>query len=346
LTHRQKLVGALILSALFQSFILFAGFFAPYNFAVQDRERPFSPPSALHFVDARGHIHIRPFIYDLQDPTQSAGASAADPANPYPDYPVHFFVLGTPYKIAGVFASRIHLFGVELPAHIFLMGSDAYGRDQFSRFLFGGQISMLAGLIAAILSASIGLIVGGIAGYYGGWVDELLMRGGELFLALPWLYLLFAVRAALPLHISQWEVFLLLVSVMGLIGWARPARLIRGVVLSARQRNFVVAARGFGASDAYLLRRHVLPQTYGVLLTQMTLLIPQYVLAEVTLTFLGLGVGEPMPSWGALLSSLQQYYVLSSYWWMFLPALFLIPLFLIFYSAADALQEIHKSVTL
>jgi peptide/nickel transport system permease protein len=255
-------------------------------------------------------------------------------------------VSGTPYKIAGIIPAQVHLFGVEQSGRIFLMGSDAYGRDQFSRFLFGGQISMLAGLIAALLSVSIGILVGGIAGYYGGWVDELLMRGGELFLALPWLYLLFAVRAALPLHISQWEVFLLLVSVMGLIGWARPARLIRGVVLSAKQRNFVVAARGFGASDAYLLRRHVLPQTYGVLLTQMTLLIPQYVLAEVTLTFLGLGVGEPLPSWGTQLASLQQYYVLSSYWWMFLPALLLIPLFLVFYAAADALQEIHKTVAL
>jgi peptide/nickel transport system permease protein len=215
-----------------------------------------------------------------------------------------------------------------------------------SRFLYGGQISLLAGLIAAILSVAIGILAGGIAGYYGGWIDEFLMRGGELFLALPWLYLLFAVRAALPLHISQWQVFLLLISVMGLIGWARPARLIRGVVLSAKERNFVLAARGFGASDAYLLRRHVLPQTYAVLLTQITLLIPQYVLAEVTLTFLGLGVGEPMPSWGALLSSLQQYSVLSSYWWMFLPALLLIPLFVVFYAAADALQELHKSVPL
>ncbi len=332
-----------MLLAAFQSFILFAGFFAPYDFATQDRERPFAPPTALHFTDTRGKVHIRPFICNLVDSGRSGEVKQTDSEHPYP---VHFFVRGAAYKIAGVFASNVHLFGVEGPGHIFLMGSDAYGRDQFSRFLFGGQISMLAGLIAAILSVSIGVVVGGIAGFYGGWVDELLMRGGELFLALPWLYLLFAVRAALPLHISQWEVFLLLVSVMGLIGWARPARLIRGVVLSAKQRNFVVAARGFGASDAYLLRRHVLPQTYGVLLTQMTLLIPQYVLAEVTLTFLGLGVGEPLPSWGSLLSSLQQYYVLSSYWWMFLPALFLIPLFLVFYTAADALQELHKSVTL
>ena len=342
MTQRHKLAWAVVLLAVFQCLILFAGFFAPYDFAAQNRERPFAAPASLHFVDPRGHFHLRPFVYDVERPGQG-GETSSSPGVPYP---VHFFVDDTPYKIAGVFPSHVHLFGVEAPGHIFLMGSDAYGRDQFSRFLFGGQISMLAGVIAAILSVAIGVIVGGIAGYYGGWLDELLMRGGELFLALPWLYLLFAMRAALPLHISQWQVFLLLVSVMGLIGWARPARLIRGVVLSAKQRNFVAAARGFGASDAYLLRRHVLPQTYAVLLTQMTLLIPQYVLAEVTLTFLGLGVGEPLPSWGALLSSLQQYYVLSSYWWMFLPALFLIPLFLAFYTAADALQELHKRVAL
>ena len=343
MTHRQKLVAALVLLVAFQGLILFADFFAPYGFAVQDRERPFAPPTTLHFGDAHGNFQIRPFVYNFNDSDQNAGATNSDLAN---SYPVHFFVRGAPYRIAGLFTSQVHLFGVESPGRVFLMGSDAYGRDQFSRFLFGGQISMLAGLIAAILSVSIGILVGGIAGYYGGWVDELLMRSGELFLALPWLYLLFAVRAVLPLHISQWEVFLLLVSVMGLIGWARPARLIRGVVLSAKQRNFVAAARGFGASDAYLLRRHILPQTYGVLLTQMTLLVPQYVLAEVTLTFLGLGMGEPLPSWGSLLSSLQQYYVLSSFWWMFLPALLLVPLFLVFYTAADAIQEIHKTVTL
>ena len=343
MTHRQKLGVALVLLAAFQLLIVFAGFFAPYGFATQDRKRPFAAPTTLHFRDAQGHFHLRPFILESESSEVRAGADVLDARQVYP---VRFFVDGAPYKIAGIIPAHTHLFGVEQPGRIFLMGSDAYGRDQFSRFLFGGQISLLAGLIAAMLSVSIGILMGGIAGYYGGWVDELLMRGGELFLALPWLYLLFAVRAALPLHISQWEVFLLLVSVMGLIGWARPARLIRGVVLSAKQRSFVMAARGFGASDAYLLRRHVLPQTYGVLLTQMTLLIPQFVLAEVTLTFLGLGVGEPLPSWGTQLASLQQYYVLSSYWWMFLPALLLIPLFLVFYTAADALQELYKTVTL
>jgi len=343
LTQRQKLAWAVVALAAFSGVVLFAGFFAPYDFAAQDRNAPFAAPTGIHFVDARGSFHIRPFVYSSRDSDTGPVGAAADLDQ---TFTIRWCVRGALYKIAGVFTSRVHLFGVEQPARIFLMGSDGYGRDQFSRFLYGGQISLLAGLIAAVLSVSMGIVAGGIAGYYGGWIDEILMRGGELFLALPWLYLLFAVRAALPLHISQWQVFLLLISVMGLIGWARPARLIRGVVLSAKERNFVLAARGFGASDTYLLRRHVLPQTNAVLLTQVTLLVPEYVLAEVTLTFLGLGVGEPMPSWGALLTSLQQYSVLSSYWWMFLPALLLIPLFVAFYAAADALQELHKSVPL
>jgi len=154
----------------------------------------------------------------------------------------------------------------------------------------------------------------------------------EVFLALPWLYLLFAVRAFLPLHVAPNQVFMLLIAVIGMIGWARPARLIRGVVLCAKEREYVLAARGFGASDMYILRRHILPQISGVALTQAAVFIPRYVLAEVALSFLGLGVTEPAPSWGNLLAALQQYQVLESYWWMLFPALTLIPVFLGYYS--------------
>jgi peptide/nickel transport system permease protein len=266
--------------------------------------------------------------------------------DPSSAYALRLLVSGAPYKIAGLFSARLHLVGVSAPARLFLLGTDGYGRDQFSRFLYGGQLSLLAGMIAAGLAVGIGGIVGSLAGFYGGWIDNALMRGSDLFFALPWLYLLFAVRSALPLHVPEWQVFLLLVSVIGLIGWSRPARLIRGIVLSARERNFVRAARGFGASDAYLLRRHILPQTYGVAFTQLALLIPQYILAEVTLSFLGLGIGEPAPSWGSLLATLQHYDVLSSYWWMFLPAVLLVPLFFAYHAAADALQERYESVSL
>jgi peptide/nickel transport system permease protein len=341
--QQRKLRAAIILLVGFQLVVLLAGFFAPYNSSAQDRQSPFAPPTRFHFVDTQGRFHARPFVYGLKIESDKFGEYGINPTR---QYPIHFFTAGAPYKIAGLFPARVHLFGVEEPGRIFLLGSDGYGRDQLSRFLYGGQLSLLAGLIAATLSVGVGIILGGLAGFYGGWLDNILMRGAELFLALPWLYLLFAVRAALPLQVTQSQVFLLLVVVMGLVGWARPARLIRGVVLTAKERNFVLAARGFGASDYYLLFRHVLPQTSGVVLTQIALLIPQFVLAEVTLTFLGLGVGEPLASWGSLLSSLQQYSVLSSYWWMLLPALLLVPVFLAYYLAADALQERFKSVSL
>jgi peptide/nickel transport system permease protein len=238
----------------------------------------------------------------------------------------------------GFLPCRIHFFGAE-NARIYLLGTDAYGRDQFSRLLFGGQVSLLAGLLGAGLTLLIGLCIGAVAGYYGGWRDSVLMRFAELFLALPWLYLLFALRAFLPLAVSPLEAFFLIIAVIGAVGWARAARLVRGVVLSAKERDFVRAARGFGATNGYLLRRHILPETSSVLLTQAAILIPQYVLAEMTLSFLGLGVPEPVPSWGNLLSSLQLYSVLVSYWWMYLPAMIMVPFFLGYLGLASSLQE-------
>lgn len=343
MTLERKAWALIFLLAVLHVPVVGAGFFAPYSFSQQNRDWSFAPPSRVHFIDAGGAFHLRPFVYGIEpDPNDP---TAYEP-NIHEIRALRFFVHGTPYKLFGFVPANLHLFEVDEPGRVFLMGADGYGRDQFSRFLYGGQISLSAGSVAAGLSLLVGILIGSFAGFYGGWIDDAIMRGGEIFLALPWLYLLFAVRAALPLHVAQWQVFLLLVAVIGLMGWARPARLIRGVVLSAKERNFVAAARAFGGSDYYLLRRHILPQTYGVVLTQLTLLIPQYILAELTLTFLGLGVGEPMPSWGSLLSSLQQYYVLASYWWMFLPALLLIPVFLAYFWTADALQEHLKSVPL
>jgi peptide/nickel transport system permease protein len=190
-------------------------------------------------------------------------------------------------------------------------------------------------LLAAFLSLGLGLALGTAAGFYGGWLDRLLMRTGELVMALPWLYLLLAVRASLPLHITSTQAFFLIVAIIGGVGWVRPARLIRGVVLSARERGFVLAARGFGASDAYLIRRHILPFIVDVVLTQATVLIPQYILAEVALSFLGLGVGEPVPSWGNMLAEAQQYHALVAHIWMLAPGFAIIPVLLAYLLLAD-----------
>jgi peptide/nickel transport system permease protein len=337
----NKLIIAVVLLVLLQSAIVFAGFVAPYDPVVQNRDLPFVPPTRVHFVDARGHWHLRPFIYQWESLPQSVYEYKESRER---EYPIYFFVRANDSTKARV-NTRIHLFGVEGPAQIFLAGSDNYGRDQFSRILYGGRISLGAGLLATGISLLLGLFLGAVSGFHGKWVDEPVMRLAELFLVLPWLYLLLAVRAFLPLHISPAQTFVLLVAVIGTIGWARPARLIRGIVLSAKSRNYVLASRGFGASSGYILRRHILPHTYGVLLTQAALLIPQYVIAEVTLSFFGLGLSEPMPSWGNLLANLQQYSVLVSYWWMFAPALALILISLDYFTVANAIQERLQSAS-
>ncbi len=311
-----------------------AGFFVPYDPTAQDREHPYAPPMPLHFVDAQGGFHLLPFFYAQE---LRAGSFDQYGENRSRAMPVKFFVSGASYHVLGVFPLRMHLFGGgDVP--MYLLGSDGYGRDLLSRVLFGGQVSLLAGLIGAGLTLSIGLCIGTVAGFCGGWTDDVLMRVAELFLALPWIYLLFAMRAFLPLTVPPLKAFLLVVMVIGAVGWARPARMVRGIVLSAKERAFVRAARGFGASGGYLLRRHILPETASVALTQAAILVPQFVLAEMTLSFLGLGVPEPVPSWGNMLASLQHYNVLVSYWWMYLPALAMVPFFLGYLALASLLQ--------
>ncbi|MGA2694590.1 MAG: ABC transporter permease [Terriglobales bacterium] len=333
---RRNIWLGLSLLALLHLAVFFAGFVSPYDPAVQNRDFPFAPPTKLHFVDVRGHFHLHPFVYRSLPQPDDPGLYTESRAQ---EYPIRFFVDGSKYETAWIFSSHIHLFGAESPAQIFLAGTDDYGRDQFSRTLYGGQISIAVGLLATTVSLCLGLVIGLFAGYYGKWVDDITMRGAELFLVLPWLYVLLAVRAFLPLHTSPAQVFFLLVTVIGTIGWARPARLIRGVVLSAKTLKYVSASRGFGASDFHILLKHILPQTYGILLTQAALLVPQYIAAESALSFLGLGLSEPKPSWGNLLANLQHYNVLVADWWMFAPALALVSVSLGYLCVANAFQQ-------
>jgi len=321
--------------------IVLAGFVAPHDPTAQNREWPYAPPTRLHFVDNSG-LHLRPFIYawvaggDANDDPDHDSRYREDRTHAYS---LRAFIRGDAYSFLGLFETNLHLFGVDDPGKLLLFGTDEFGRDEFSRLLWGGQISIAAGLVAAAVTLVLGSIAGLVAGYFGGWIDETLMGTSELFLSLPWLYFLLGVRAFLPLHVSPARTFLLLVCVIGLIGWASPARILRGVVLSSRTRNYVAAARGFGASNFYILRRHVLPDTSSVLLTQAALLVPRYIAAEVALSFFGLGVNEPTPSWGNMLAALQQYSVLISYGWMLAPALALFITSVMYYLLADALHS-------
>ena len=325
MSSSKKTVALLAALCALHLAVLFAGFLSPNDPVRQNRDLPFAPPTPIHFAASRSIRVSSPFVCAIDENRNEPDQYVENCRH---TYPVQLLVRGAPYTLLGIVRSNLHLFGVSAPARLFLMGTDAYGRDVFSRFLFGGEVTLFAGLLATALTLILGTILGILSGYYGGWVDAAVMRGAELFLALPWLYLLFALRAFLPLSLNAVQAFLLLIAVIGIVGWARPARMIRGVVLSSRERHYLLAARLFGGSDGYLMRRHILPDTYSIVMTQAALLIPQYVLAEVVLSFLGLGVGEPTPSWGNMLSTLQQYSVLASYWWMVIPGLALVPVFL------------------
>lgn len=333
---KRKVIVVLLAIAAMHLISLGAGFISPYDFAQQNRDLLYAPPSRLHFFDTNGRWHLRPVVCVLDDNSDSSWTYVEDRSR---CFPVQFLTRGSKYNFLGVFHCSLHLFGVDPQTRLFLVGSDGFGRDVFSRVLYGSQLSLFCGLLAMMLSLSIGVLLGVAAGYYGGWLDAAVMRCAELFLALPWIYLLFAIRAFLPLHISAGRMFFLLFAVIGFVGWARPARLIRGIALSGRERSYLLAAKSLGGSDLYLMKRHLLPQAYSILLTQAGLLIPQYILAEVTLSFLGLGVGEPSPSWGNMLATLLQYDVLVSYWWMWAPGLLLIPVFLLYHVLGNALQE-------
>jgi peptide/nickel transport system permease protein len=304
--------------------VLSAPFVAPYDPTTQHREQALAPPTGVHLVDRSGHIHLRPFVY--------ADGAADQPIA----YPVRFFALSAGEHARGT--SR-HLFTTDPPADIFLFGTDALGRDQFSRLLYGGRVSLGAGLLAATLALAVGVVCGGIAGFFGGWIDAAVMGASDVFMALPWLYLLLAIRAALPLDVAPAGALAAIVVVIGIAGWARPARLVRGVVLSVRTRDFVAAAAASGASPARVLRSHVVPAALSVALTQASILIPQYTLAEITLSFFGVGIGEPTPSWGTMIGAMLRQELSVAHWWLAAPAAALVVVSLLYHATADALHR-------
>jgi peptide/nickel transport system permease protein len=288
------LVCSLLILCMTHVLAAMAGVLAPYGPEQQHRDYPWHPPTPLHW----GPTGV--FVQQAQSGSR---------------VPVRWIVNGS---------SGWKLFAIEEPGNIFLLGTDGLGRDQFSRLLHGARVSLYSGLSAAAVSAFLGFWLGGIAGFFGGWVDRLTMGLADLFLVLPWMYLLLAARAFFPLNSDPALVFVALLLLLGAIGWARPARIVRGIAMSTKEREFVLAAKGFGAGPAYLLAWHVLPPALPAILTYLSVAIPQYIAAEATLSFLGLGFSGSVPSWGALIASLANLEVLAAYWWMWIPAMALV----------------------
>ena len=254
-------------------------------------------------------------------------------------FPINFLTRGVPYRLFGILPTDLHLFGVQSPGHFFLMGTDQAGRDIFSRVLHGAQISLTVGLVGVLISTLVGWCVGGIAGYFGGKTDTLFMRSAEVMMSIPALYLILSVRNIFPTDLSTTTTYFLMIVVLSLTGWATMARVIRGMVLSLREEEYVLSAKALGATSTRILMRHILPNTTGYVIVRATLLIPAYILAEVTLSYLGIGIQEPAASWGNMLSAAQELRVLEQFSWVLAPGFFLFLTVLGFNFLGDGLRQ-------
>lgn len=297
--NRIALAGGLVLVALYGSACL-AGFLAPYHYDDERRDLSYHPPSRIHLVDTSGAWHW-PFIYATTASfDRNYRRTFTEDASRR--YPIRLLARGVSHRVLGLFPSTKHSVGVEEPARLYLLGADPRGRDLLSRLLYGGRVSLSIGLLGVAVSFSIGMLVGGIAGYFGGWVDELIMRACEMVMMVPGFYLLLALRAAFPPEISSVQVYLLIVGLLALIGWAGLARVIRGLAISLREREFIVSAKASGRSHLGIILVHILPNTASYAIVAATLSVPGYILGESALSLLGLGIQDPHASWGNLLS--------------------------------------------
>lgn len=332
--HRMALLGGGVLVLLYL-IVVFAEFLAPYGLDYADRERFFHPPALPRFWDARGPS-LRPFVYatTLTDP--GLRQYTADPSR---RYYVRFFVRGERYRLFGLVPASVHLFGVEDPARVFLMGTDQSGRDQFSRIFYGSRLSMSIGILAAAITIPIGMIYGGIAGYYGGRIDNIMMRLAEIIIAFPGFYLLLTLSAVLPTNVGCYTRFYLITFILSFIGWAGFSRLIRGMVLSLKEREYTLAAKAAGLDDFHVILRHILPNTASLVIVVATLGIPGAILGESALSFFGFGVREPCSSWGNLLTAASNLPTLILSPWLLFPGLFIIAAVVAFNLFGDGLRD-------
>ncbi len=251
---------------------------------------------------------------------------------------VAWFAPGDPYVLWGLIPGERHLF--VLPEGEFLLGSDQFGRDQLSRLIHGSRISLSIGLIGVAISFAIGLAVGGIAGYCGGRTDALLMRACEVIIAFPALYLILALRGIFPLDMSSGQVYLMVVVVLSLVGWAGLARIIRGLVLALKEEPFIRGALAIGASPARIIFRHLLPHTMSFTVVAMTLSVPGYIIGEAALSVIGLGIQEPQASWGNMLNAARSVQVLANEPWLLMPGLFIVITVMAFNLLGDGLRDL------
>lgn len=347
--------GAILL-IIFYIAVIAADFFAPYDPYASQADGSFLPPTQIYWTTEDGQF-IGPHVYPTtQSPTDIETGKRTLNVNFDKPSPIRFWVKGDSYQLLqirlplppsfeerelfkGIAVDR-HLFGTIGPAKLNLLGTDEQGRDQFSRLLFGGRVSLFIGLVGIIISFPLGMIVGGISGYFGGWIDAGLMRLVEVLMTIPGIYLLVALASVLPPSLSSAQRFLLIVLITSFIGWSGLARVIRGQVLSLKEQEFIQAAKALGATPWRIILRHLLPQTATYIIISATLAVPGFIVSESILSLIGLGIQQPDPSWGNLLSvSTNAAILVFQPWLIWPPALLIILTVLAFNLLGDGLRD-------
>jgi len=334
--HKLAIVGGVIL-AIFYLLAMFCGFFSSYDIYKRHIQYVYCPPQRVHFFDEEG-FHLRPFVYGLKWEIDMRTLRTIYTENKTKKCPIYFFVHGDKYKFWNLFETDIHLFGVK-EGTLFLFGTDKFGRDLFSRNLYAARISLSIGLVGVALSFVLGCILGGVSGYFGGAADMLIQRIIEFLISIPTIPLWMALSAALPPYWSSIKVYFGITIVLSLVGWCGLARVVRGKLLELREEDFCMAAKIAGASDGKIIVRHLLPSFLSYLIVNLTLAIPNMILGETALSFLGLGIRPPAVSWGTLLQDAQAVQTVVIYPWLLIPGLFVIITVLAFNFLGDGLRD-------
>ncbi len=334
--HRTALAAGCVL--VFMAFTgLFANFLAPYAGVTRNRKYLLGPPQIPRFWDENG-ISLRPFVHGVtteRDPVTLRRIPKIDRSvRRY----LYFFVHGDSYRFFRLFKMDFHLFGVE-DGTLHLFGTDEMGRDMFSRVLFATGTSLSIGILGVVIAFVLALIIGGIAGYFGGWIDYIIQRFTEIVRVIPVIPLYMGLAAAFPKEWTSQQIYFAMTLILGLVGWPTLARRIRGKLLSLRQADYVVAAQLVGAGAPRIIARHLLPAFTSYIIVDLVISFPYMILSETALSFVGLGLRPPVMSWGVLLKAAQNVRTIQQAPWLFIPAAFVVTAVLAFTVLGDGVRD-------
>jgi peptide/nickel transport system permease protein len=337
--HRVARVCLWVLGG-FLLLAVFAEFLVPNAPTRQFRGQAHVPPRVVHFWDDAGRFHLQPFIYGYEEALdmetfQRTWAEIKDER-----YPIRLFARGFEYRLLGLIPTDVHLFGVGEEAPLLaLFGTDNLGRDVFSRTVYATRTSLSIAILGVAISILLGILIGGVAGYYGGVMDEVVQRLSEVVLSVPTLPLWMGLAAAIPANWPITRVYVALVVIISFISWPGMARGIRSKLISLRQEDYVRAAISYAASDARIIFRHLVPNFASYIIVSVTLAIPGMILTETALSFLGLGLRSPAVSWGVQLQQAQNFQTVLLYPWLLIPGLFVVLCILALNFVGDGLRD-------